>query len=69
MEVTQLQVIPCETQLSPDFRPYELTDEKERKAVFKELTFKKNVYKHFDNLPESFLDTGIVKLENGTFIE
>lgn len=69
VEVTQLQVIPCETQLSPDFRPFELTDEKERKAVFKELMFKKNVYKFFDNPPESFLENGIVKLENGVFVE
>lgn len=69
VEVTGLQVIPCETQLSPDFRPFELTDENERKAVFRELTFKKSVYKYFDNLPESFLETGIVKLENGVFVE
>lgn len=69
VEVTKLQVIPCETQASPDFRPFELTDEKERQAVFKELTFKKNVYKHFDNLPASFLESGIVNLKNGAFVE
>lgn len=69
VEVKKLQVIPCETQRSPDFRPFELEDEAERKDVFKELTFKKVTYKYFDNLPESFLDTGIVHLENGTFVE
>ena len=69
VEVTKLQVIPCKTQASPDFRPYELTAESERKDVFKKLRFKKDVYKHFDNLPESFLETGTVYLENGEFIE
>ncbi len=69
VEATKLQVIPCETQRSPDFRPFELADEAERKAVFKELTFKKQVYKYFDNLPESFLETGIVELKGGIFTE
>lgn len=68
VEVSKLQVIPCETQRAPDYRPFELEDEAERKAVFKELRFKKDVYKHFDNLPESFLETGVVELENGVFV-
>lgn len=69
VQVTRLEVIPCETQRSPDYRPFVLEDEAERKAVFKELRFRKDVYKYFDNLPESFLETGIVKLENGMIIE
>lgn len=69
VNVTKLQVIPCETQAGPDYRPFELTDEEERKGVFKELVFTKDVYKHFQNPPASFLETGIVELENGAFVE
>ena len=69
VEVTRLEVIPCETQRSPDYRPFVLEDEQERKAVFKELRFKKDVYKFFDNVPESFLETGVVELKNGAFVE
>ncbi|MBQ4640067.1 MAG: CapA family protein [Clostridia bacterium] len=68
VDVTKLQVIPCETQRSPDYRPFELEDEAERKAVFKELRFKKDVYKFFDNVPESFLETGVVELKDGVFV-
>ena len=66
-ELRQLQVIPCRTQASPDFRPYELTDPAERRSVFTKLTFKKN-YAKCENLPASFLDTGIVRLENGQLV-
>ena len=56
-------------QLRASYEHLVLEDEEARKAVFKELRFKKDVYKFFDNLPESFLETGIVNLENGMIIE
>lgn len=63
--ITQLRVIPCRTQGSGDFRPYELTDPQERRAVFKKLTYSKTYY-GMENLPASFLDSGIVRFdENG----
>lgn len=63
----QLRVIPCRTQGSPDFRPYELTEQAEREAVFKKLTHQR-VGKGFVNPPESFLTTGIVEFENGQML-
>ena len=63
----QLQVIPCQTQPSPDFRPYELTDPDARREVWEKLTFKKE-YNNCENPPASFLDTGIVRFENGQML-
>ena len=63
----QMQVIPCQTQASPDFRPYELTDDAARRAVWTKLTFKKD-YVNCENPPASFLDTGIVRFENGQML-
>lgn len=67
VELKQLQVIPCETRSGPDYRPHELTDDKERQAVFAELVWKKT-YAKCDNPPASFLDTGIVRFENGEML-
>jgi len=64
VQLKRLQVIPCETQGNPDYRPYELTDAKDRQAVFKKLVMKKT-YKNCDNPPDSFLETGIINFVNG----
>ena len=64
VQLKRLQVIPCETQGSGDYRPFELTDPEERKAVFKELVLKKE-YKNCVNPPASFLETGVIEFENG----
>ena len=66
-EITELRVIPCQTQGNGDYRPFELTDEKERKAVFKKLTWNKTYY-GMENLPASFLETGVVRFENGQMV-
>lgn len=63
----QLRVIPCQTRLNPDFRPYELTDEAERRNVLSKLMFKRE-YAGMENPPASFLDTGIVTFENGLIV-
>ena len=63
----QLRVIPCRTQGAPDYRPYELTDPTERQAVFRKLTHQRTA-KGFENPPESFLETGIIKFENGQML-
>ncbi len=60
----RLQVIPCQTQGDPDYRPRVLTDPSERRAVFKKLRMTTN-YAKCENLPESFLETGTVYFENG----
>jgi poly-gamma-glutamate synthesis protein (capsule biosynthesis protein) len=67
VQLKQLQVIPCQTQPSPDFRPFVLTEEAARKDVFKKLVYKKG-YAKCDNPPESFLETGIVNFENGVIV-
>ncbi len=64
----ELRVIPCTTQKSPDFRPKELTEEKSRLQVFKDLTFKKAPYM-LENPPESFLQTGVIQFENGQVVQ
>ena len=66
-QLKRLQVIPCETQGSPDYRPYELTEEKDRQEVFKKLVLKKT-YKNCGNPPESFLETGIINFVNGEML-
>ena len=63
-ELKQLRVIPCKTQPSPDFRPIELTSEKERQDVFKKLVLKKEMTS-MQNPPASFLETGVIEFENG----
>ena len=63
----EFRVIPCRTQGSPDFRPYVLTDEAERQAVFQKLTHTRNG-KGFVNPPESFRQTGIIEFENGQML-
>ena len=67
-KLKELRVIPCTTQKSPDFRPKELTEQKARQQVFKDLTFKKAPYM-IDNPPASFLETGIIQFENGKMVE
>lgn len=67
VQLKRLQVIPCETQGSPDYRPYELTDEAARRAVFKKLVLKKT-YKNCVNPPDSFLETGVINFENGEML-
>ena len=63
----RLEVIPCRTQGSGDFRPYVLTEEADRQAVFKKLMSKRNA-KGFENPPESFLTTGVIEFENGQIL-
>ena len=67
VQLKRMRVIPCRTQGSPDYRPYELTEEADRQAVFKKLTHKR-VAKGFENPPESFLETGVVAFENGQML-
>lgn len=64
VQLNRLQVIPCQTQGSGDYRPFVLTEDDARRAVFAKLVMKKND-KGCVDLPPSFLDTGIVYLENG----
>ena len=65
----QLQVIPCQTAKRGDFRPFEVTAEKDRKAVYKALMPAKK-YSGCHNPPDSFLTTGIVLFdENGKMLE
>ena len=66
-ELKRLEVIPCRTQGSGDYRPYVLTEEAERQAVFKKLMSKRNA-KGFENPPESFLTTGVIEFENGQIL-
>lgn len=65
--LTRLQVIPCRNQDGPDYRPYVLTDSADRLAVFKKLRMTTS-YPACENLPESFLETGMVLFENGEML-
>ena len=68
VQLKRLQVIPCQTQPSPDFRPFVLTDEEARQDVFKKLVMKKE-YAKCVNPPASFLETGVIYFENGEMLE
>ncbi len=64
-----LRVIPCETTRGGDYRPRVLTDEAEKQKCLGKLIAKKTVSKMV-NLPESFAQTGIVRLNaDGEIIE
>ena len=67
VQLAELSVVPCQTQRSPDFRPFILTEEAQRRAVFGKLVLKKE-YKGFENPPASFLETGVIHLENGQLV-
>ena len=67
VQLAELSVVPCQTQRSPDFRPFILTEEAQRRAVFGKLVLKKE-YKGFENPPASFLETGVIRLENGQLV-
>ena len=66
-QLVSLSVVPCQTQRSPDFRPFILTEEAQRQAVFRKLVLKKET-KGFENPPASFLESGVVRLENGQLV-
>ena len=64
----RLRVIPCTTTGKGDYRPYELTDPADRQRVFKKLIYPKAV-KNMQNLPQSFLETGVVEIRDGMPVE
>ena len=66
-QLTELRVIPCETQGSPDYRPFELTDPAARQQVFSKLVLKKE-YSKTQNPPASFLESGVIRFENGQML-
>ena len=66
-ELKELRVIPCQTQTGPDFRPFPLTETADQQAVFKKLVMKKESG-GLVNPPASFLESGIVRFENGQML-
>lgn len=68
LSLISFSVVPCRTQGSGDYRPYILTDEQERRAMLGKLIYRKAV-NGFENLPESFADTGRVYFTNGVMDE
>ena len=66
-QLTKLRVIPCETQSSPDYRPFELNGTAERQQVFSKLVLKKE-YSKTQNPPSSFLESGVIRFENGQML-
>ena len=64
-----LTVLPCLTQTSGSYQPFPVTDQDGMQAIWKLLRYTKT-YEGYQNLPESFLTTGIVKLQaDGTITE
>jgi len=53
LNMARLTAIPCQMHHEKDFRPYEVTDQTQREAIFEKLVFENS------GLPESFLTTGV----------
>ena len=62
------KLIPCTTTGAGDYRPYELTEQDDRERAFKKLIYTREVT-NMQNLPQSFIQTGEVKIENGVPVE
>ncbi len=67
-ELINFAVIPCRTQGTGDYRPYEIKEETERQAMLKKLVFRKET-RGMQNLPESFIQTGSVDFANGDMVK
>ena len=67
VQLKRLQVIACETQGSPDYRPMPLEDPAAQQAVFAKLVMKKQ-YNNVEDPPASFLESGIIRFENGQML-
>lgn len=68
LALERLQVIPCRTTGTGDYRPYELTEQEDRERVFKKLVYGKTV-QNMQNLPESFKQTGVCVVAEGMPVE
>lgn len=68
VRLKRLTVVPCMTQRSPDYQPYVLTDEPSRRKVWAFLRAAKT-YEGYVNLPEAFLETGVVELDAAGEVE
>jgi poly-gamma-glutamate synthesis protein (capsule biosynthesis protein) len=68
LELANFTVIPCRTQGTGDYRPYELKEEAERKTMLKKLVFRRET-KGMQNLPESFIQTGSVDFISGEMVK
>ena len=66
--LTQLSVIPCTTTGQGDYRPYEFTEQADRERVFKKLIYPRET-ENMQNVPASFVQTGVIKIENGLPVE
>lgn len=67
-QLKRLEVIPCQTQGSSDYRPFELTDPADRQKAFRKMWQQQRNAPGYVALPESFLETGIVEFENGQML-
>lgn len=63
-QLARFSVIPCRTQGKGDYRPYILTDPKERKAMLQKLIYPHEVTE-MRILPPEFAETGVLDLDTG----
>ncbi len=67
-ELVNFTVIPCRTQGTGDYRPYELKEETERQAMLNKLVFRRET-RGMQNLPVTFIQTGSVDFSNGEMVK
>ena len=67
-EMTRLQVIPCTTTGSGDYRAHVLEDAADKQRVLKKLIYTREVT-NMQNLPASFAESGVIRIENGLPVE
>lgn len=70
-ELKELRVIPCQTQPGPEYRPFEVTEPQDRRRVFEilaaELTAKRG-FSGMESPPASFLDSGVIRFDQGQML-
>lgn len=60
--LARFSVVPCRTQGRGDFRPYPLTDEKEKQKMLRKLIYPHTV-EGMENLPKTFAETGVLEFQ------
>lgn len=63
-ELSSFSVIPCEIRETGDYRPVPIADKEKKQKILSRLVYDREI-KGMANLPQGFIDSGVVYLEDG----